>query len=66
MTTKINPDLSVNEIIRRYPTSLPVLNLFAIDTCCGGEEPLSLAAAAANVPVERILAAIVEATRASA
>ena len=60
---KINSDLTVNEIIRRYPASLPVLNSFAIDTCCGGEEPLSRAVAAVNVPLDRVVAAIAEATR---
>jgi DNA-binding MarR family transcriptional regulator len=56
-------DLSVNEIIRRYPAALPVLNEFAIDTCCGGEEPLRVAAVAANAPLAKIIAAITEAAR---
>jgi regulator of cell morphogenesis and NO signaling len=60
---KIDSKLSVNEIIKRYPAALPVLNAFAIDTCCGGEEPIAVAAASANVPVETIVAAIAEATR---
>ena len=65
MTLEIDSDLTVNEIIKRYPASLPVLNDFAIDTCCGGEEPLSVAAVHAIVPLEQIIAAIAEATRAS-
>jgi iron-sulfur cluster repair protein YtfE (RIC family) len=61
-TTKIEPDLSVNEIIRRYPRALRVLNSFGVDTCCGGEDTLSHAAATANVPLERVVNAISEAT----
>jgi iron-sulfur cluster repair protein YtfE (RIC family) len=62
----IESDLTVNEIIKRYPRALRVLNSFAIDTCCGGEEPISVAAATADVPLETIVAAIVRATRESA
>ena len=59
----IESNLSVNEIIKRYPKALPVLNAFAIDTCCGGEEPIAVAAEIANVPLETVVAAIVEASR---
>ena len=63
---KIDPDLTVNEIIKRYPKSLPVLNALAIDTCCGGEDPISVAASAVNVPLETIVTAIAEASHADA
>jgi len=63
---KIDPDLTVNEIIKRYPKALPVLNAFAIDTCCGGEDPIAAAATAANVPLETIVSAIAETIHADA
>jgi regulator of cell morphogenesis and NO signaling len=59
---KVDSDLSVNEIIKQYPRALPVLNSFGIDTCCGGEDPISVAAENANVALETIIAAIEEAT----
>jgi iron-sulfur cluster repair protein YtfE (RIC family) len=40
----LDPSLSVNEILRRHPEAVSVLNSHGIDTCCGGA--LSLRAAA--------------------
>ena len=32
----ITPDMTVNEIVQKFPRSLPVFKAFGIDTCCGG------------------------------
>ncbi|HEY0809582.1 MAG TPA: DUF542 domain-containing protein [Longimicrobiales bacterium] len=37
----ISPEMTVNEIVQRYPTTLPVFRSFGIDTCCGGALPLA-------------------------
>ena len=31
---------TVNDLLLRYPSMLPVLNDFGIDSCCGGAKPL--------------------------
>jgi iron-sulfur cluster repair protein YtfE (RIC family) len=36
--------MPVNDVLRRYPASAPVLNAFAIDACCGGARSLRDAA----------------------
>ena len=54
----IDPALPVNEIIRRWPATMRVLNAFGIDTCCGGAEPLSAAAAESNAPLDDLLLAL--------
>ena len=54
----IDPALSINEIIRRYPDSVRALNAFGIDTCCGGAEPLARAADDAGVRLTDIVEAI--------
>ena len=33
---QIDPSMSVNELVHRFPASLPVLNTLGIDSCCGG------------------------------
>lgn len=38
----VRPDMTVNEIVQRYPRSLPVFKAFGIDTCCGGAQPLGV------------------------
>jgi iron-sulfur cluster repair protein YtfE (RIC family) len=35
---------TVNELVARAPQVLPVLQLYGIDTCCGGSLPLRVAA----------------------
>lgn len=58
---RIDPALSVNEILLRHPAALPALKAAGIDTCCGGAKPLSVAAQTAGVELEELLARIVEA-----
>ena len=60
MTT--DASLSVNEIIRRIPASIAVLNAYGIDTCCGGEISLAESAKDIGVPPEDILRAITAAS----
>jgi regulator of cell morphogenesis and NO signaling len=61
-TPTIDPTLSVNEILRRFPSAVGALNAFGIDTCCGGAAPLETAAADAGVPLAEVVAAITAAT----
>ena len=32
--------LTINDLLLRYPSVVPVLNGFGIDSCCGGAKPL--------------------------
>ena len=36
----IDQTSSVNEVISRYPATIPVFNRFGLDTCCGGGAPI--------------------------
>ena len=42
--TTIDPTASVNDVISRYPATIPVFNKFGLDTCCGGGAPIADAA----------------------
>jgi iron-sulfur cluster repair protein YtfE (RIC family) len=57
----IDPTLSVNEIIRRYPASISILNAHGIDTCCGGGNPLRAGALEAHANLGALLDQIAEA-----
>jgi iron-sulfur cluster repair protein YtfE (RIC family) len=63
----IDPATSVNEILRRYPMAIAILNDHGIDTCCGGAAPLSAAAMEARTDpdavIREIAAASVDASR---
>ena len=64
-TSQIDPTLSVNEFVRRYPAALPVLSTLGIDSCCGGAKTLSDAAATAGITVDALLASVTASTTAA-
>lgn len=53
-----DPSLTVNDVLARWPATLPLLNSLGIDTCCGGTDSLRDAAQRAGVPLPVLLAAV--------
>jgi iron-sulfur cluster repair protein YtfE (RIC family) len=43
-TPRISGRMSVNEVVRRFPATIPVFATSGIDTCCGGSLPVEEAA----------------------
>ena len=43
-TDRIDPRMTVNQVIERFPGTLPVFDRHGIDSCCGGALPLASAA----------------------
>ena len=41
---RIDPDLSVDDALRRYPAAAVVFNAFGVDACCGGARSIRAAA----------------------
>ncbi|HEX9371260.1 MAG TPA: DUF542 domain-containing protein [Roseiflexaceae bacterium] len=73
MTTTMDPTAStiaaaetLNAIVARYPRTLPVLQRFGLDTCCGGSLPLATAAAYHGLDLEQVVAALRAAAEADA
>ncbi len=66
MTPTITSGMTVNQVLQQYPSTLPVFNRYRVDACCGGVAPLAVAAAAAGVAVEELLAALEAAAQPSA
>lgn len=61
----ISPEMTVNEVIRLYPTTVAVFNAFGVDACCGGAASLEEAAERDGVDVSELLAALREAAEES-
>jgi iron-sulfur cluster repair protein YtfE (RIC family) len=58
MTTiirRIDPDTTVNDVVRLYPGTIPLFNEYGIDTCCGGGVSLAVAAQRDNVELSELL-----------
>jgi regulator of cell morphogenesis and NO signaling len=49
---------TLNAIVARYPQTLPVLQSFGLDTCCGGALPLRTAAEHHALDPEHLLKAL--------
>jgi len=54
----ISGDMVINEVIRRYPQTIPVFNEFNIDACCGGGQPIAVTAGADGVDLDILLGAL--------
>jgi len=61
-TLPITAEQPLNMIVANYPQTLPVLQRFGLDTCCGGAIPLSTAAEHHGLDLAQLLAALQAAT----
>jgi regulator of cell morphogenesis and NO signaling len=59
--TQVDPTMTINEIVARYPATIPVFNRFGMDTCCGGGVSVDDAARRDGIDVAAVLAALREA-----
>ncbi len=56
--TRIDPSLTINEIVALHPEAIPVFNRFGIDTCCGGGVSVEDAARRDGIDAATVLAAL--------
>jgi iron-sulfur cluster repair protein YtfE (RIC family) len=54
----LDPSLSVNEVLARWPAAVAPLNALGVDCCCGGGASLREAAASAGVSLDDLLDAL--------
>lgn len=57
----VDPSLTLNEVVRRYPAALGVFNARGLDTCCGGGLPVAEAARHHGLDLAELLAALEQA-----
>lgn len=62
-TTPVTAIATLNDIVARYPQTLPVLQRFGLDTCCGGSLPLQTAVEHHGLDLDQVLAALQAVTR---
>ena len=54
----IDPTWSINELLRRRPESVAILNAYGVDTCCGGASSIADAAREEGIDLQALLADI--------
>jgi iron-sulfur cluster repair protein YtfE (RIC family) len=57
----IDPNLTDNAVVQRYPAALGVFNARGLDTCCGGGLPVAEAARRHGLDLQELLAALEQA-----
>jgi len=62
----ISPDMTLNDVIRKYPNTIGVFNRFNIDSCCGGARALRDMAAQDKVDLDAFIKALKEAAEKAA
>ena len=56
--SSIDTRSTVNDIVARYPSTLPVFNAFGIDTCCGGALPVTEVASRHGIALNALRSAL--------
>jgi iron-sulfur cluster repair protein YtfE (RIC family) len=51
-------DMTINEIVAKFPETIPIFTQFGLDTCCGGGHKLGVAAAKHKIDEQQIFAAL--------
>ena len=57
---KITAEMTLNEVIRKYPSTMGVFNRFNVDSCCGGARTIKAMAAEDKIDVEAFIASLKE------
>lgn len=53
---KITGEMVINDVIQRYPWTLPVFHRLDVDSCCGGARTVSRMATDHGLDLEEVLA----------
>jgi regulator of cell morphogenesis and NO signaling len=56
--TTLDPKLTINEIVARFPETIPVFNRFGLDICCGGGVRVDEAAQRDGIDAAAVLSAL--------
>ncbi len=60
-TISITEDMTLNDVIRKYPTTIGVFNRYNVDSCCGGARTIRDMAAQDKVDVKVFIESLREA-----
>ncbi len=63
--TKITGDMVINEVVRKYPWTLPVFHRYSVDSCCGGAQTVGFAAGSLGISLDELIAELEAAAQSS-
>ncbi len=59
----ITEDMTLNEVIRKYPNTIGVFNRYNVDSCCGGARTIAAMAKEDKVDLRAFIESLKEAAR---
>jgi len=59
----ITEDMTLNEVIRKYPSTMGVFNRYNVDSCCGGARSIKAMAQEDKVDVNAFIESLKDAAR---
>lgn len=62
---KITGDMVINDVIKRYPWTLPVFHHLDVDSCCGGARTIATMAQEHGYDLDAVIAELKEASEPS-
>ncbi|MDH5542362.1 MAG: DUF542 domain-containing protein [Nitrospinota bacterium] len=51
----ITEDMTINEVVNKYPATMKVFNDHKVDSCCGGAESIKTTANVANADIPKLM-----------
>lgn len=54
----ITKEMVINEVTRQHPETRRIFQEFGVDSCCGGSQPIAMAAAQEGLDVNVLLQAL--------
>lgn len=54
----ITKNMTINDVIRKYPQTIKIFNEYKVDSCCGGGYSIEETASRDAVEVDRLLRAL--------
>lgn len=61
LAEQISGDMTINDVIRKYPRTMAVFNRYHLDSCCGGARTVKEEAGHTGVDLNEVLRALNEA-----
>lgn len=62
---KITSDMVINDVVKRYPWTLPVFHRMEVDSCCGGARTIAAMVQEHGYDLDQVLAELEAAAEAS-
>lgn len=56
--TLITKNMTINDVVKKYPKTITVFSKFKVDSCCGGASSIEKTAGMSGVDVVALMAAL--------